>query len=148
MVKFQISLKNCQKWFLFHVQMSTNSSWWCNCFSSIPCLRLTTVFLARKCWPNSAFSGIGSTLLSNVAQRQLPEYKWYNTDVIAGLFTGSASQRIAESLGMKILYDFAYAEWTVKIKETGEDKSFFDEMTSGNYSAKIMVMQIGARVSE
>lgn len=77
-------------------------------------------------------------MLRNVLLRQLPEYKLSNINVITGVFTNEVSQHIAESLGMETLYDFMYAEWTLKNEETGESEAFFKKMTSNNYSAKVM----------
>lgn len=87
-------------------------------------------------------TGIGSALLKNVVYRQLPEYKWYDTDVVAGVFTGKTSQHVAESLGMKTLYDFAYKEWIVKNAKTGNDEPFFKTLASSHLSAKVMAMQV------
>lgn len=87
--------------------------------------------------------GIGSELLKNVVERQLPEYAWFEIDVIAGVFTGKISQRIAESLGMETLYDFLYAGWTIQNKDDiNEPKMFFERMIPDNHSAKVMSMQI------
>lgn len=74
--------------------------------------------------------------------RQLPEYEWFKTDVITGVFTGEVSQHIAESLGMKTLYSFVYKGWRINDEETGESKKFFKETVSSNYSAKVMSMKI------
>lgn len=74
--------------------------------------------------------------------RQLPEYEWFKTNVITGVFTGKVSQHIAESLGMETLYSFVYKEWKINDEETEESKRFFKETVSSNYSAKVMSMKI------
>lgn len=82
-------------------------------------------------------------MLKNVIERQLPEYAWFEIDVIVGVFTGKMSQHIAESLGMKTLYDFLYAGWTLSKKDDSNDtKMFFERMIPDNHSAKVMSMQI------
>lgn len=87
-------------------------------------------------------------MLKNVIYRQLPEYEWFEIDVITGVFSSKPSQQIAESLGMETLYDFMYVGWTVKEKETGEDQVFFKEMAPGNYYAKVMSMRVDSNFKQ
>lgn len=76
-------------------------------------------------------------------ERQLPEYGWFDIQVVAGVFTDKVSQRIAESLGMVTLYEFVYSAWTATNKTTGEQVEFFKEIVRENYSAKVMSVKIG-----
>ncbi|XP_015373983.1 PREDICTED: uncharacterized protein LOC107168939 [Diuraphis noxia] len=93
--------------------------------------------------PQFRSKGIGTELLKNVIERQLPEYKWFDIKVIAGVFTDKVSQRIATSLGMETLYEFVYSAWTPINKTTGEQKEFFKEIVRENYSAKVMCVNVG-----
>jgi len=87
--------------------------------------------------------GIGTELLRNVMERQLPEYEWFDIKVISGVFTDKVSQRIAASLGMETLYEFVYSAWTPTNKTTGEQEEFFMEIVRENYSAKVMSVKVG-----
>ncbi|KAL4105320.1 hypothetical protein QTP88_020568 [Uroleucon formosanum] len=93
--------------------------------------------------PQYRSKGIGTELLRNVMERQLPEYGWFDIQVVAGVFTDKVSQRIAESLGMVTLYEFVYSAWTATNKTTGEQVEFFKEIVRENYSAKVMSVKIG-----
>ncbi|XP_026815983.1 uncharacterized protein LOC113555682 [Rhopalosiphum maidis] len=97
--------------------------------------------------PEYRNKGIGTELLTNVVMRQLPEYGWFDIDVIAGVFTDKVSQNIATSLGMETLYDFIYSAWTVANKTTGEQDEFFKQIVRGNYSAKVMSMKVSTSPS-
>lgn len=79
--------------------------------------------------------------------RQLPEYRWFDIDVIAGVFTDKVSQNIAASLGMETLYDFIYSAWTVANNTTGEQDEFFKQIVRDNYSAKVMSMKVSTSPS-
>ncbi|XP_050527891.1 uncharacterized protein LOC126897985 [Daktulosphaira vitifoliae] len=91
--------------------------------------------------------GIGIKLLENVAYKQLPEYEWFESNVITGIFTSRQSQDFAESIGMTTLYEFMYAGWIAKNEEE-EEVEFFSEMQSGNYAAKLMGMRVGSILIE
>lgn len=80
-------------------------------------------------------------------ERQLPEYEWFDVQVISGVFTDKVSQHIAASLGMVSLYEFVYSAWTPVNKTTGEPDEFFKEIVRGNYSAKVMSVKISASTS-
>ncbi|VVC29773.1 Acyl-CoA N-acyltransferase,GNAT domain [Cinara cedri] len=96
--------------------------------------------------PRYRKKGIGTELLRNVMHRQLPEYKWFELDVIVGMFTSDQSQRIAKSLEMKTLYDFVYAGWTITNKSTGKDERFFKTMKPDSNSATVMSFRANAAV--
>lgn len=76
-------------------------------------------------------------------EKQLPEYGWFDIQVISGVFTDKVSQHIAASLGMVTLYEFVYSAWTTANKATGEQVEFFKEIVRENYSAKVMSVKIG-----
>ncbi|XP_022175964.1 uncharacterized protein LOC111037607 [Myzus persicae] len=93
--------------------------------------------------PQYRNKGIGTELLRNVMERQLPEYEWFDIQVIGGVFTDMVSQRIAESLGMVTLYEFVYSAWTATNEKTGEQEEFFKKIVRENHSAKVMSVKVG-----
>ncbi|XP_050439098.1 uncharacterized protein LOC126844744 [Adelges cooleyi] len=88
------------------------------------------------------YQGIGSKLLEVAMFKQLPEFEWFDTNVIVAIFTSKSSQDYAESMGMETLYEFMYAGWVSK-NAWGEEVAFFSEMQPGNYVAKVMGRRVG-----
>lgn len=57
------------------------------------------------------YTGLGKKLLECVIKQQLPEMVHLGCNVISGIFTNKKSQGIANSLGLKTLYEANYLEW-------------------------------------
>ncbi|XP_022169568.1 uncharacterized protein LOC111033228 isoform X2 [Myzus persicae] len=74
----------------------------------------TVAFFRVYAWfilPAYRGQGLGKKLLECVINQQLPEMVHLGCNVISGLFTNKKSQGIANSLGLKTLYEANYPEW-------------------------------------
>jgi len=82
-------------------------------------------------------TGLGKKLLECVINQQLPEMVHLGCDVISGIFTNKKSQRIASSLGLKILYEANYPEWANQ-----NNVVLNENVKAENITASVMACQI------
>ncbi|CAI6355773.1 unnamed protein product [Macrosiphum euphorbiae] len=103
----------------------------------------TVAFFRVYAWfilPQYRGQGLGKKLLECVINQQLPEMVHLGCNVISGIFTNKKSQEIANSLGLKTLYEANYPEWANQNNVVLNKK-----VKAENTTASVMACQINQK---
>ncbi|XP_050439096.1 uncharacterized protein LOC126844742 [Adelges cooleyi] len=101
----------------------------------------TDAFCRIYAWfvlPPYRHRGLGTKLLESVIAKRVPEMMHFGCKVVSGIFTGKTSQRIAESLGLKTLYEANHMEWATQ----NNVQLNYNELLAENALVKVMAMEI------